>query len=340
MTSINCIIDDLEIRIDRRTVLLGIIEIISNYRNKYPFLIEKKGNQSYIEEIEATFQKYQTHPVVLLFNEITECYDFSFSRPIDLFLQLGLDFSLQPLKEKPFQTDLKGDTRVLEMLSMVKAFANEIAFDEFYHKMELQHKSMIEILKAQLDGLFVSSFLQNYYGFIQEHFVVNLIPWRTYGCYGTKNKDEIYAHLCCFSKHEHIYPKEKESVHYASFLVHEFGHSFVNPLALKYEDTVQSIMFNNQEVLRKNGYGSPKSILNDYIVRAVTLRYLQEKDLIFYQKQKKQDELFGFVEIEEFGSLLSIYEKNRQCYFNIEAFYPQIIQFLKEEKEYTPKSKI
>ena len=44
--------------------------------------------------------------------------------------------------------------------------------------------------------------------------------------------------------------------------------------------------------MKELGYGSNKSILNDHIVRAVTLRFLflQRNDISYYNKQLETDE--------------------------------------------------
>lgn len=49
---ISTMIHGLEIRVDKRTELLSIIEIISDYRKYYPFLLKKYGNKNHVIEIE------------------------------------------------------------------------------------------------------------------------------------------------------------------------------------------------------------------------------------------------------------------------------------------------
>lgn len=89
----NILINNIEICIDPRTILLSIVEILSNYSQKYSRLIAKYGNRKYIEEVQNEFSKFKNNKVVIEFNNLIEKYDFSFSRPIQLFLELNEDLT-------------------------------------------------------------------------------------------------------------------------------------------------------------------------------------------------------------------------------------------------------
>lgn len=337
---ISTIINNLEIRVDKRTELLSIIEIISDYGKKYPFLLEKYGNKNYVTEIEKKFKYYKNHKVVKLFNYLTLNYDFCFSTPIKLFLQLNDDFSFSYLSDDPFSKKLNKDPKVLELLSLLSDFAEEIKFDIYYFSNEKNYRRFINNVANQLTGLNIVKFINNYYGITEsKNFIVNLIPWRTYGCYGTCNNNDLYTHLCCHHKSKNeddIYPSNDQIFNYSSFLVHEFSHSFINPLTDKYSLIAEdNPIFNDiQSNMKELGYRSNKSILNDHIVRAVTLRYLflQRNDISYYNKQLELDENWGFSYIRNIMTSLEIYEKNRNYYKDMDVFYPLLIQNLIREK--------
>lgn len=337
---ISTIINDLEIRVDKRTELLSIIEIISDYRKKYPFLLEKYGNRHYVMDIEKKFSKFKNHRVIQLFNYLTLNTSFAFSTPIQLFLHLNEDFSFSNLSTDLFSKKLNNDPKVLELLSLLSSFAKEINFDSYYSSNKNRYMRFIGNVAEQLVGLDIVNFINHYYGVIdQKRFIVNLIPWRTYGCYGTCNNDTLYTHLCCHHKskcEDDVYPNNDHIFNYSSFLVHEFSHSFINPLTDKYslikeDDPIFSNIWDKMVAL---GYGSNKSILNDHIVRAITLRFLflQREDISYYNKQLETDENWGFSYIRNIMASLEIYEKNRNYYKSIDEFYPELIQNLVEEK--------
>ncbi len=337
---ISTIINDLEIRIDKRTELLSIIEVISSYGKTYPFLLEKYGNKNYVIEIEKRFKKFKNHKVVQLFNYLTQNTNFCFSTPIQLFLQLNEDFSFSSLSDDFFSKKLNRDPKVLELLSLLSNFAKEIEFDIYYSNNEKKYRHFINNVANQLMGLDIVKFINNYYGVVEpKKFIVNLIPWRTYGCYGTCHNNDLYTHLCCHhkSKNENdIYPDNDQIFNYSSFLVHEFSHSFINPLTDKYSliEEDNPIFSNIWDKMKELGYGNNKSILNEHIVRAITLRYLfiQRDDISYYNNQLETDENWGFSYIRNIMDSLEIYEKNRNYYKNIDEFYPLLIQNLVSEK--------
>lgn len=329
-------IDNIEIRVDRRTTLLGIIEIISNYKYKYPRLIKRIGNEEYIKQIEENYNCFQNNEIIVLFNKLLEKYDFSFSTPIKLFLQLNYDFSIETINENLLNNKFNGDKRVIEFLQLLPKFASEINFDKFYFNNQSRFKKYIQNIKSQLYDKNILNFINDYLGVkCDKKFVINLIPWRTYGCYGTNDNSSIYNHLCCHHKaidDDTIYPPDDRLFDYSSFSVHEFSHSFVNPIVDKYNLISESddIFSNIFEELSSVGYGSNDSILKDHIVRSITLRYLSMyRDNSSYNKQYVMDKEFGFEYIDYILKELINYENNRSSYNNFESFYPALIDNLK-----------
>lgn len=64
---------------------------------------------------------------------------------------------------------------------------------------------------------------------------------------------------------------------YISTLIHEFNHSFVNPLtadnSAQMEDIGKELMRFSENVMRKNAYNNWQTIINESIVRAAVILY-------------------------------------------------------------------
>ena len=300
-------------------------------------MIFEYGNKNYIEEVKKKFGKYQTLSIIEQFNKLIAQYDFSFSRPLQLFLELEENLTFDDKKEHPFLSNYN-DTKVVSLLKAVKTFAQEIEFEKFYNSQKDRFNLYINCVSEQLLNNNIPPFLENYYGIrCNKEFIVNLIPWRTYGCYGTQNKTSIYTHLCCHhtSKNDlNVYPKDSFIFNYASFLFHEFSHSIINPIVDKYASFLEEQEnFTNFSQLQKVGYGSNTSILKDYLVRAATQRYLYLTNNDYFEIQRKEDFLFGFEEIDEFIALLKNYEQNKEKYIRFENYFEQVfIPNLKKQK--------
>ena len=347
--------EKIEIRVDKRTELLGIIQIISDYRKQYPELLEKHGNLDYIEEIESKFSKYKDHKVIKLFNEIVSNNNFGYDAPVSLFLQLNDDFTLDKLDDYPFITRLNSDPRVLELLSLSPDFAREIDFESFYASNEERYKKFLNNIKSQFDGKDIVSFMLDYYGVqTDKKFVVNLIPFQSNANYGTRNGNEIYSNMCGIPdtlSEDGLYPsiRQNGNVGYVSLLYHEFSHSFINPLTDKHsiindDDQIFSEIF---EVMHQQAYGSNRSIINEHLVRATTIRYRFHDDTRMnkadtnerYNIRTQYERESGFIYIDNILESLVFYENNRDKFETIGEFYPVIIENMQIKHKETEDKK-
>lgn len=337
----------IEIRVDRKTELLGIIQIISNYRKKFPQLLEKHGNKDYVEQIERQFGKYKDHMVVKLFDEIVLNNNFCYDAPVDLFLQLNDDFSYTKLKDYPIKTRLKNDSRVIEMLDLLKSFAKEIDFEEFYEQNKDRYSMFVNNTVSQLGSNNLIEYILNYYNLSNKNnFIVNLLPFQTWGNYGIQINNDLYSNICGShetNKEDEIFPDETIPNGLIYLLHHEFSHSFINPLTDKYstiknDDTTFCEIF---ETMEKQAYGDTSTIINEHIIRALTLRYRLHVtgDISKYEQRTNIEKELGFIYIESILNSLITYENKRDTYKNIEEFYPVIINNMFKDYEASKENK-
>lgn len=330
---------ELEIRVDRRTELLGIIQIISNYKLKYSHLLEKHGNRQYVEEIELKFSSWKNHQTIKLFNEIIEKLSFNYDAPVNLFLQLNMDFTYSELSDYPFKKRLKSASIVLEFLDSLPEFAKIIGFNEYYISNHDLYRDYVNCIKINIGDMKLSNFFTKYYGIsTSKNLVVNLIPWQTKGNYGTNNNTEIHCNICSSSQLENsAYTSDYRKVMYASLLFHEFSHSYINPLTEKYDiieekDPIFSNIFDRMQAMV---YGQNKSIINEHIIRALTVRWY---DIVIVDPKEKErliaEELIeDFIYLKNIINSLKHYENNRDKYVSIDDYYPVIIEnVIKESK--------
>ncbi len=324
------ILKKLHIRVDYRTELLGIIQIISDYKKEYPHLLEKRSNKGYIEKIEKTFQKYKSHQAIQLFNDLIK-HNFSYDAPVALFLQLDENFKCQNLPAYPFEERLNKDPKTYSLIASLSSFIKESSFKEFYNQNKPLHQKMINNICNKLENNNMLQFMFDYYGVSDEKkFIVNLIPWQSNGNYGHNNDNEVFANICCpkmgIRNSENIYQFDRfELLH---LLFHEFSHSIINPLTDKYYlENDEDFFADIKEKMVELAYGRAKTIINEHFIRALTLRYhwhtnqnqSDYNQLIVHEKNR------GFIHIENVLESLITYENNRDIYPTIEGFYPRLL---------------
>ena len=80
--------------------------------------------------------------------------------------------------------------------------------------------------------------------------------------------------------------------------------------------------------MKQNGYNVWNVVLNEYLVRACTIKFLKANEgNEEVERNIKNDKLNGFVEIEGLVQLLEEYENNRNEYPDIESFLPEIKKY-------------
>ena len=116
-------------------------------------------------------------------------------------------------------------------------------------------------------------------------------------------------------------------------VVHELGHSFVNPLLERDSAALRpagrAIFRVVGERMTEQAYGRWKSVLNESLVRAVELRYARAhgSDAAALERQTRWEQHRGFVWIEALDSLLGEYEAGRDRYGALDTFTPRLREF-------------
>ena len=115
-------------------------------------------------------------------------------------------------------------------------------------------------------------------------------------------------------------------------LYHEAGHSFVNPLADKYNHLLMryvSLYLPLKDAMCPWGYLNWKVALNEHVLRAQNCRL---RRLLMGEKadeeQLEREESQGFCNIRALDIKLAEYEEHRDRYSSLDDFYPVLLTTL------------
>ena len=114
--------------------------------------------------------------------------------------------------------------------------------------------------------------------------------------------------------------------------MHEFCHSFVNPLIDRNRNNLresgEAIFPHLREKLKDHGYNFWYVMYYEYMTRACVIRYLASKEGPgAVSTQIRRDERDGFPGIQNLAELLSEYESFRDKYTDLDAFMPRIVDY-------------
>lgn len=328
---------NIEITVDNRTELLGILLLISDYNKTHAKLIEECSNKEYREKIFSKFNRFKNEKAVILLNKIFKTLNFSYDAPVSLFLQLNEDFTFDKLDMYPYENRLNKSQLVLDFLREIPDFAKKIDFESYYNSNKDFYNKIIEETIETIDMDRVLSFISSFYKMDISNikFVVNLLPYTTNGNFGTNHNNVTYSNLglkkC--QKDELTFIRDQD---FGTLILHEFSHSVINPLTDKYSTIKGKAFADIWDIMCNKAYGSVEAIINEHIIRSIEIFYLKNivktKESVEFANQRLQREKEGgFKYIQACLDSIENYFKDIDSYENFEQYFPNLLKDLENE---------
>lgn len=337
LASLKCIGQEpeLNITIDERIETIYSIAFLDNY-----FLVNNHDNL-YKSKLNNKFKALKNHKAVALFDTLSKKHDFNFNNVTDWVLQFG-EFPELPKVRKvvnpePFD-ESKGDYLIRKFKRELIAFNQDSLFQAYLIEIKALNEKVINQVKQSKSIQHLPAYLEEYYGSELGSYNLILSPLVHSGGFNSKfianGKIEVYAIIGPNGEIEYIPYFEKEYLE-MDMILHEFGHSFVNPLTEKFQKEIETIKEKYyNERLKKAGksqaYGKWKYLFNELVIRAITIRIANKyfgtekaKELLNYEKS------IGFSLVENIVEILKEYENTREKYSEFGEFFPILIERMK-----------
>jgi hypothetical protein len=327
-------INNLTVKVDPRMELLAVIQHYTSWAGQR----HTKLHFQYIDDIDAYFKNYSSHPAILMSEQLSN-NNFNYDAPPSFVL-----YHSDPPEFKhiiPYSSYLVnragGEQNLKEFADKIRDFAQTTNFKSFFDSHKSFYEQIENNIRTTIGSTNYISILEAYYG--EKKHSYNIIPTPLFhsGGYGpeisTSEGQEIY-NICGPQTLTPIsnQPSFGTQDYMLYILLHEFSHSFVNPVAAKYSSEINASasLFNPiQNKMQQMAYGDWQTCVNEHLVRANTARFADQlrgnaiKDL--YLQSEIQN---GFIYITKIDSIMQIYEKNRGTYPTYGSFFPEIIKLL------------
>lgn len=330
----------LEAKSDERIELVSIICHLAGFGE---YNMDMGGE--YIADIDSFFAPFKKHPAVEMMKGLKKSKGVSFDSPMSFALYMQKDgdtFSMvsdSVVPEKRWKgVDLK------DVTSKISDFYRDSDFKKFFNSHKPFYDEICKVYNTNVLKDFNGGWYEKFYGFPpMEKFEV-IIGFTNGGAnYGPSRKlqgqpREVYS-ITGYSLDEdgETYFKSSPDM-YLSTLVHEFNHSFVNPLledtqfSTQMEPAGKTLLDRTKKIMYRNNYGNWQTIINESVVRAAVIQYLIDngypEDVI---RKGITDELStGFYWIPELVECLSEYTSNRDKYPTFNSFYGRIVDFFND----------
>lgn len=333
----------LHITMDPRTELISIIQYISSFRiNGYRLLTD--FDFEYRKRVDRYFAPFKNHPVVKLLEELSP-KGFLGDAPPALMIRLSSPPELNqkyPLPDRLLRV-LGNQENVEEFLDRLRQFVEDSRFLDFFKDNQDEYAKIIDVYMGMIGNHNYIERLENYVGMTQRTYNIILVPlygpfgFSLFSIDGREGPTDVY-NICGPQRVENGIPEFGTEHGIGSIFLHEFAHSFCNPLIDKYRDRFdESVQLYApiKDRARALGYGtewigSVKEMVTDSVTVRLEARewgeaYANER----LYKQKKE----GWVYMPAICERLEEYERNRDRYRCLEDFMPQLTGLLQELAE-------
>jgi len=291
----------------------------------------------YVKAIEQHFGDFDNHPAVKMAAELRYKRSMSCDGPMSLAVHIDRDFRL---RETPGGWPSTLDSRwekeeTAEFLEKLRQFSAETKFDEFFKAQSGIYEEGMRSCKDLMTPLNLADWLVEFFG-VKDCGELKLVlgfvnGFSNYGVRFTSDQtNEKYAVVGMrpFDAANTVIFRPMQ----IGFTVHEFCHSFTNPVVEKYMEQMrpagEKLFAAHAPAMRMSGYQKWESIMYETAVRACVMCFVREKlEPMYLGYFLKAEVGSGFVWIEDAGNFLKNYENNPDKYPTFESFFPEFVNF-------------
>jgi hypothetical protein len=251
--------------VDERVELLSIV-----FRLAGNFEYNMSPLTAYTADIDRTFAPYKTHPAVVKATQLAKDRDVGFDAVMAMAVHLSPPPGLTPLVE--FSANVPGDRWGKENATAFASLLRDFYRDTNFHAFFDAHRPLYELsesrFSAVLKDLDLGWYERFYGGMPEEHFHVILGINNGGANYGPKviladGREELFAIIGAGTKADAGRPTFDSG--YLGRIIHEFNHSFVNPVVKETAKEMASARRIYEPVaaqMQANAYGSPEIMVN------------------------------------------------------------------------------
>jgi hypothetical protein len=293
----------------------------------------------YAASVDDHFRGFRNHSAVRMARDLRSRAGISYNAPMDLALHTAEEISLKPrlpLSPKPPGLDPRWTSKdAASFLTLGRAFVRDTGYTSFLEQHREMHRDSARKLARVVRSQGHLEWFDEFFGKRQKNsFAVIAAPLNGNACYGTTvifpDREELYSILGVWRTNQKGHPDFDSSV--LPTVIHEFCHSYVNPLVNRHNATLQSagktIFPHVADAMARQAYTNWNIVMRESVVRACTIRHTRKYfGSAAAKKQIRSDEEKHFLWIEGLSRLVGVYEQNRRSYPDFDSFFSEVEHF-------------
>lgn len=330
------------VTVDPRVELLSIIFRLAGnpeyHQGKVP---------SYVQDVDRHFGPFRDHAVVKLARKLRQKQGVRYDAVMGMAVHVTDAVSLQeriPFSPRPRSLDARWTPETArEFLDLARTFVVETGFTEFLDRHQPLYQTGVQRMQEMLDQHAHLEWFDSFFGprkGVEFRVVLGLLNGGgSYGAHCTKpdGQEELYSIIGVWSVDSQGQPTFTPGV--ASTIVHEFTHSYTNPLVDQFAKELQGPGETIERLvsaeMRRQAYSGWKTVMYESLNRACGLRYvLATGGPAAMQKAIAYENSRSFYWVGELAEVLGEYNKQPRAYADLAEFFPRIIAFFTHYAEH------
>jgi len=325
----------LKVTIDPRVELMGVIFNLAG-NPEY----NKCKSKPYMKNLTEHFAGHRDHPAVKIAKKLRETRGVSYDAVMGMAVHIeDINSCGEIVPFEPRPETLDGRWRIdeaREFLGNCRDFVKETDFKAFLAKNQSQYDTAVARLQQLIDTKANLAWFDEFFGSrddVDFNLVISILNGPgSYGCrVRIEGRTKIYSVLGAWRIDWLGWGNPTFSPNVVGTVVHEFGHSYCNPLVEKnmkdFTSFGEKYFPRVEKQMKGQAYGSWQTMMRESLVRACEVRYAMANDggekaerIASYQIGR------GFHWMKELSELLGQYEKQRDKYQTLDAFMPKIVE--------------
>lgn len=293
----------------------------------------------YTKDTEAWFAPYKNHAIIPYYQELHKNYDISYDAVMSMAVHLSINKGkVMFVGEKSDLEKRWKNVDVEDFIVRLNKFYKDTRFHEFFEQHQSFYEEGLKSFEEEVMKIFHQDWYYKFYGTeATEQF--RMVVGFTYGRHNNGvarqlkgQPKEVFA-ICGYQ----LNATTNRPYWDAALLIHEFNHSFVNPLlnneanvALMKKLGMKLLSFSQPE-MEKQAYSDWETVINESVVRAAVIVYMIDHNLV---NRNTGNFVFsetwrcGFRWLPELVTSLRYYSNHREQYKTLGDYYPEVARCL------------
>jgi hypothetical protein len=326
---------ELKAKVDERCELLSAVFRLTDAKeyvtHDIPF---------YVDSLDKYFDPYKNHKILKYCKMYRKKYGVSYDAPMSLATHLQIvdgKISLIPNVKENSLDSRWNRKKLLHFVELLNDFYTTTKFHDFFVK-QSDFIGKVEQTATEYFKKIDMEWFKKFFGEVPEG-NFNLVISLSNGSnnYGATvecmdGKEDLYSIITC--ELDSLNNPVFEDNWAVDLIIHEFCHSFCNPLIIENYPQMQKKADEfykiKQNILNRQAYKNSQIMLCEILVRASVIKYLADNLSINPKKYFSKEIHHGFIWIEELYNSFDQYEHHREKYPTLRSFMPEIIAIQNE----------